>query len=71
MSEFLTQFGNQSCLFSIPVVAMPMPYYNEEEILPLPPSPKAGFCTRLSLHLEVIDATLPKDVEVDPPTQQE
>ena len=33
-----------------------MPYFNDKALLPLPPSPRDGFRTNLSLYPEVIDA---------------
>lgn len=44
-----------------------MPFFNEEALLPLPPTPEAGFYGGLSLHPEVIEAVLPVDVYIDEP----
>lgn len=69
VSEYLSQFGNNRCLVNLPTV--PMPYFSEEALLPLPPSPEAGFCTGLSLHPEVIDDVIQAEVDADPPPTQE
>ena len=47
VSAFLNSQGNQRHLFHLPIVRMP--YFSEEALLPLPPTPKDGFCTGLSL----------------------
>lgn len=67
--DILGRLGNNRCLLNLPTV--PMPYYNEEALFPLPPSPEDGFRTGLSMHPEVIDANLPADVDTDPPPWQE
>ena len=48
-----------------------MPYFNEEALLPLPPTPGDGFRTGLSLSQEVIEAaTLDgEDITTPPPTK--
>ena len=48
-----------------------MPYFNEEALLPLPPTPEAGFRTGLSLTQEVIAVPVLDDEGLTgpPPTE--
>ena len=65
VSESLDQFQNHRCLFSLPTV--PLPYYSEEALLPLSPTPEAGVRTGLSLYPEVVDDIFPgMDIDTDP-----
>ena len=43
VSAFLNSQGNNRHLFNLPTV--PMPYFSEEALLPLPPTPEDGFRT--------------------------
>lgn len=63
VSEVLQQFGNNRCLQDLPT--MPMAYFSDEALLPLPPTPEAGFRTGLTLHPELIDDTLPVEEDQD------
>ena len=48
-----------------------MPYFSEEALLPLPPTPRDGFCTGLSFSYEVIEAAIldDEDITMPPPTE--
>ena len=48
-----------------------MPYFNEEALLPLPPTPADGFRTGLSLTQEVIAVAVldNEDMTGPPPTE--
>lgn len=64
VNTLLEQLQNPPYLVHLPV--LPMPYFSEEALLPLPPTPQAGFRTNLSLQQEVIDESLQiEHVQVD------
>ena len=48
-----------------------MPYFSEEALLPLPPTPRDGFRIGLSLSKEVIEAAIldDEDMTMPPPTE--
>lgn len=68
MEDYLLQFQNQQCLVNLPTI--PMPYYNEEALLPLPASPQEGFRSGLSLYPVAIDEDHPGSEEEDPVQEQ-
>ena len=64
VGTLLEQLQSQPYLVHLPV--LPMPYFSEEALLPLPPTPQAGFCTNLSLQQEVTEDCLQvENAEVD------
>ena len=63
----LRPFPNRPILVDLPVI--PMPYYNEEALLPLPQTLADGFLRGLSLFQEVITDTIEED-EVPPPVHE-
>ena len=67
----LRPFPNRPILVDLPVI--PMPYYNEEALLPLPQTPADGFRRGLSLFQEVIIDTIDieeEEDEVPPPIHE-
>ena len=67
----LRPFPNRLVLVDLPVI--PMPYYNEEALLPLPQTLADGFCGGLSLFQEVITDTIDieeEEDEVPPPVHE-
>jgi len=48
IGEYLEEFGNRRSLLR--QTTLPMPYFSEEALLPLPPTPEAGFRRGLSLY---------------------
>ena len=69
VSAFLNTQGNHRHLFSLPTV--PMPYFSEKALLPLPPTPADGFRTGLSLSQEVIEAAISDDEDITTPPPSE
>ena len=69
VSTFLNSQGNNRHLFNLPTV--PMSYFSEEALLPLPPTPEDGFCTGLSLSQQVMEATISDDEEITTPPPSE
>ena len=67
----LRPFPNRLVLVDLPVI--PMPYYNEEALLPLPQTPADGFRRGLFLFQEVITNTIDieeEEDEVPPPIHE-
>ena len=48
-----------------------MPYFSEEALLPLPPTPADGFRTGLSLSQEVIETAISDDEDITTPPPSE
>ena len=48
-----------------------MPYFSEEALLPLRPTPTDGFCTGLSLSQEVMEAAISDDEDITTPPPSE
>lgn len=66
----LRPFPNRPILADLPVV--PMPYYNEEALLPLPQTPAEGFRQGLSWYAEVLtdNIDVEGEDEVPPPAHE-
>ena len=53
-------------LNDLPII--PMPFFNMEATLPLPPSPEDGYLLGLSLYLEELDDAATEGEDTGPPS---
>ena len=51
--DFIHSFGNGPVLNHLPFV--PMPFYNNDALLPLLTTPQAGVCSGLSRYAEIVE----------------